>query len=50
MAGRVPPGDRRRTDGPANSLDVDRVRMHASEATEVRRRATDTIADMAVLA
>jgi hypothetical protein len=50
VAGRVPPGDRRRTEGPANSLDVDRVRLHASEATEVRRRAVGTIADMAVLA
>jgi hypothetical protein len=50
VAGRVSLGDRRRTDGPANSLDVDRVRLDASEATEVRRRAVGTIADMAVLA
>lgn len=50
MAGRATPGDRRRPEGTANARDVDRVRLHASEATEVRPRAVGTIADMAVLA
>jgi hypothetical protein len=33
-----------------NPRDIDRVRLHASEATDVRRRGVGTIADMAVIA
>jgi hypothetical protein len=50
VPGRDTPGDRRRPEGTANPRDVDRIRLHASEAIEVRRRAVGSIADMAVLA
>jgi hypothetical protein len=50
VPGRGTPGDRRRPQRTAHSRDIDRVGLHASEATGVRRRGVGSIAVMAVLA